>query len=173
MSLLASQQIPQGDEEDGGDDEDHADKVCRVKLGPHDQDGQKDAGNWFDRGQETALDRSDNADAVQKDCIGKDGSDAYDAKEGQEVGTCQVEGIVPSLTKEGKEETSQEHTEADDRKTPIGPNQLGREQKIGCVGEGGQNPPKETRWSDRQLTGIAMGSHDIDPTDGQDNGHHL
>ena len=83
MSLLASQQIPQGDEEDGGDDEDHADKVGQVKLGPHDQDGQKDAGNWFDRGQETALDRSDNADAVQKDCIGEDGPDAHDAKEGQ------------------------------------------------------------------------------------------
>ena len=83
MGLLAGQQIPQRDEEDSRDDEDHADKVGQIKLGSHDQDGQKDAGNWFNRGQETALDRPDDADAVQKDRVGKDGSNAHDTKEGQ------------------------------------------------------------------------------------------
>ena len=173
MGLLAGQQIPQRDEEDGRDDEDHADKVGQIKLGSHDQNGQKDAGNGFNRGQKTALDGADDADPMQKDRVGKDGSDAHDTKEGQQIGCRQVEGKGPSLAKEGKEKAAQKHTEADDRKTAIGPNQFGRQQKIGCVGEGGQNTPKETRWSDCQLTGISMGSHDIDPTDGQDNGRHL
>ena len=82
MGLLASQQIPQGDEKNGCDNQDHADKVGQVKLGPHNQDGQENTGNGFNRGQKTALDGTDDADTMQKDCVGKDGSNAHDTKEG-------------------------------------------------------------------------------------------